>query len=415
MISKDRSGTRGVGPRVPYPGSVLLHRIVDDWAERTPAAPALRWDGVDTSYRELAAGGARSRAALAGLGVGPGDVVVVRADCLPRTVMLLLGILGRGAAYTIVPPDWPRERYERIARLGRVRLCVTDRAEPAVSGVPSADLSTAAPSGGGGPVAEPVAEPEPTDPGDACCVFFTSGSTGVPKGVVATHRGVVRTALEPLFVPDGRMTTHQVASTAWDGFAWELWAPLVLGGSCLLSGGVRLTGAALRAATAQGVNAMLLNTVLFNALVDDDIDALGGLDVLVTGGERHSAAHLAACLERHRPLRLVHAYGASEGTVYTTAHRLTDPAGCERAPIGLPVANTELWLLDEDGAEARAVLRRPVGPDEDLLLHGATSMTAMRLATRLGRLLGRPVPEAAVLRHRTVRKVLRAVELTDRQ
>ncbi|WP_225102153.1 AMP-binding protein [Streptomyces sp. CoH27] len=343
-----------------HPDEELVHERVAAHARHSPDAPALRWNGADISYGELADRARRSAAVLAGLGVGRGDVVVVRAACVPDTVALLLGISRCGAAYAVVPPDWPWGRYARIAGLDEVRLCVADGTEALVPGVrtitlaeavaePGAGIGAGA-ADGGTPPAEPGAAP--LTGADAVCVFFTSGSTGAPKGVIATHRGVLRLAEQDACVVPGRMVTYQAASPAWDALPWELWVPLLRGGTVVLSGGGHPTGARIRAAVGQGVNALFLNTVIFNALVDDDIDSLDGLDLLITGGERHSVRHLTAFLRNRPGTRLLHAYGPAENTTYTTTH-LLDPAQDEpEVPIGRPLTGTDVWLLDED--------RRPV-------------------------------------------------------
>ncbi|MFJ9775908.1 amino acid adenylation domain-containing protein [Kitasatospora sp. NPDC101157] len=333
----------------------LVHERIAARAERSPDAVALHWAGRDTSYRELAADARRSADFLARRGVRRGDVVAVRADCVPDTVKVLLGIVRCGAAYAIVPPDWPPGRFERIAGLEGIRLCVVDRDLPSVPGLPTLTveeaLGRAAAADGGAAGEEPAGAGVSGE--DPLCVFFTSGSTGSPKGVVAPHRGILRLADDELCVVPGRMVTYQTASTAWDAFAWELWTPLVLGGTCVLSGGTKPTGPRVREAIARGVNAMILNTVLFNALVDDDIDCFTGLELLVTGGERHSAPHLARCRRRHPGIRLQQGYGPAESSTYTTMHPVTEADEAE-VPIGLPVTGTEVWLLDEQ--------RRPV-PD----------------------------------------------------
>ncbi|WP_329580372.1 AMP-binding protein [Kitasatospora sp. NBC_01250] len=323
----------------------MAHQWVVGHAQRTPTATALRWNGVDTSYRELVEAARRSAGFLAARGLGRGDVVAVRAACVPDTVKLLLGIVWCGAAYTLVPPDWPAGRFEQIAAFPEVRLCVVEPGTPAVAGVPTITVEEAL-----GRLAPddpfPFTETELSGT-DTLCVFFTSGSTGAPKGVLAPHRGVVRLAFDADCTVVGDLVTYQTASSAWDALCWELWTPLVSGGTCVLSGGTHPTGPRVRAAIAEGTNALFLNTVIFNALVDDDIDCLSGLDLLITGGERHSARHLTECLRHFPQLRLQQTYGPAENTTYTTMHRVHPQDGTQ-VPIGRPVSGTEVWLLDEE-------------------------------------------------------------------
>ncbi|MFC4533221.1 AMP-binding protein [Sphaerisporangium dianthi] len=339
------------GPFTDYPYGEHIDGWIDRQASLNPAAPALRWRGQEVSYADLVVDAETMAVALAERGVGPGDIVTVRMRRGPRMVAALLAVLKRGAAYAAVPLDWPRARHEQLSALVNPRLEITG-----AGGAWRGDAVTTASLLREGlrlPPAEPPGRGSGQDP---CCVFLTSGSTGAPKAVLAPHRGVVRAALDPLHVLDGPMHSLQCASVAWDIFALELWVPLMRGGTCTLYEEGHLTAAGIRDAVAQGVNVLALPAVLFNAALDDDPRCLAGIDLMVTGGERASARHFAACLREHPGMRLVHAYGPVESSIAATAHVVTGAGEQDDVPIGRPIVNTTVYLLDPD--------RRPSAPGE---------------------------------------------------
>lgn len=148
------------------------------------------------------------------------------------------------------------------------------------------------------------------------------------------------------------------APTPWDAFAFELWSPLLRGGTVVVSRDRFLTPDALREQIrSSGTNAVWLTCVLFNLFVEEDLRSFDGLDVVITGGDRLSPAHASRFLRAHPDTTLVNAYGPVEGTIFTTTH-VVDPVDVDIAdgvPIGTPVPGTSVHVVD-DG--------RLCGPDE---------------------------------------------------
>ncbi|SDX20607.1 Acyl-CoA synthetase (AMP-forming)/AMP-acid ligase II [Amycolatopsis xylanica] len=288
--------------------------------ELVAAAPldniALRQGDETVTYRELLA---EADAIAARLPVRAGDVVAVSLPASPHLIATLLAVLSLDAVYTVIPPDWPPARAAQVLDQTRARVLVTTEIQP-----------------------REVA----ADPADGCCVFFTSGSTGRPKAVLATHAGVLRVAFDPLLAFSARTSMLQAASTAWDIFAMEVWAPLVHGGTVVLGDGPQFELSWLRDGIARGVNTVFLTASLFNLAAEDDLDGLTGLEVLMSGGERASVKHWAAVAERHPDIRLLHGYGPAEATIATTFGRVTHPVPAELS-IGWPIAETEIFLLDK--------------------------------------------------------------------
>lgn len=346
------------GPRLPYPDGELIDELVDKVAARRPEAVALRGSGGQLSYRELVAGAERVAGRLTAAGVRRGDVVAVRATRDAALMTVLLGVLKAGAAYACSPSEWPMGRYRQLVTQTGARVCVAppDEAVEGTRRLGVADLLAP-----GGRAAPRPAGRSGTDP---FCVFLTSGSTGRPKAALAPHRGVLRTALDPAHVLDGPTVSVQIASPAWDIFALELWVTLIRGGTCVLAGGVPVTGPAVREWVAAGATQLAMAATLFNALVDDDEECFAGLRTVLVGGERASADHFRRCLERHPGLRVVNAYGPVENTISTTTW-VADRQRCSgELPIGRPVVNTSVYLLD---GERRVI---PVGQVGELATGG---------------------------------------------
>lgn len=131
-------------------------------------------------------------------------------------------------------------------------------------------------------------------PDGACCVFFTSGSTSVPKCVLSPHGGVARVTFDPRLGFGADTVLMQSASPAWDGFSFEVWCTPVNGGTVVPRDSEFFSFDDVRAAVAQGVNTVFLTPTLFNAAVTDDIEALDGIRAVMLGGEAVSVkAHRA--------------------------------------------------------------------------------------------------------------------------
>lgn len=313
-----------------------IDQIFTHHATRAPHAIAVQQGERRVTYGELRHEAGRVTSALRARGIGAGDFVPVLMDRSPQFVAVLLGIMGTGAAYIAMDPLWPKSRIDYVVARSGSGL-IAD--EAFFAGLSSTDTDFRL----------------PTDGSAAACVFFTSGSTGQPKGVVSPHRGTIRTLVGFPAIPLNQDTVFlQCAPLPWDGFSLELWAPLLNGGRCVLldPGLPALDAPAFRVATDQGVNSVWLTSSLFNVLVEEDLELFQGIRLLLTGGERVSPAHARKILNRYPAMRLVNGYGPAESTIFTTVHRIRPEDvgyGATDVPIGTPVPHTTLLLTREDG------------------------------------------------------------------
>lgn len=336
--------------------SHLIHTAVAEQARIRPTAPALIDGREHVDYATLDAASDVYAQELAAVGVLPGTVVPVLLPRSSRLAAVLLAVLKCGAAYAALDRRWPRERVARVTATLDSPVLVTDESGRGLWSPPAGSLARAGARGTAGPSAD-IGSDAPA------AVFFTSGTTGSPKGVLSPHRATTRLFGGPGAFADfgpGRVVL-QAAPPAWDAFSMELWGPLTSGGTCVVAPTDYLlpnTLADLVAGT--GVDTVWLTSTLFNLFVDEDDPrrpCFAGVRQVLTGGERLSSDHVARFLNRYPDTTLTNGYGPVESCVFATTHRVT-AADCARAggiPIGTPVPGTAVHLLDGDRPAAPGV------------------------------------------------------------
>ncbi|MFB1479272.1 amino acid adenylation domain-containing protein [Corallococcus sp. RDP092CA] len=336
-------------------------------ARDTPEAVAVHFEGGVLRYDTLNRRANRLARRLQACGVGLDAPVGILADRTPETVVGLLGILKAGGAYLPLDPGQPPERLAAMMEDSGMRVLVGRR--EAVQGLRFR-----------GHVVEPPAREEPpaaldavnvrggAGPDSLAYVLYTSGSTGRPKGVCIPHRGVARLVLDAGFMGFRREDrVLQAASYAFDASTLEVWGALLNGAAlCLVSRETLLSPPLLaEKLRREAVSVAVLSTSLFHQLASAIPDAFGGLRVLMVGGDVLDPKWVARVMAHGKPQRLLNSYGPTECTTSATAYELREPpAPGASIPIGGPLANLQLHVLDEAG---RAL---PVGEVGELYLGG---------------------------------------------
>lgn len=281
-------------------------------------------------------------------GVTTGDCVAL---CVGRSVELivsLLAILKCGAFYLPLDASWPADLLGRILDgfgCGQVLLGPGSAPVAALSADHQLTVDRS--------LVVPVdANPRSDVGADAIAyVNFTSGTTGDPKGVPIQHRSIARLVFDAAYAPlDENSVLLHLSPVTFDAATFEIWGALLLGGTCVLYPATQLRFSTLRQVVRQtGVSVLFVTTALFNAVLDEAPDALDTVGTILTGGERYSHRHFSQALARYGQERLVHVYGPTECTTFSTYHPVRQvPAEPGKLPIGKPIQNTRVYVARRD-------------------------------------------------------------------
>ncbi|WP_328320187.1 non-ribosomal peptide synthetase [Streptomyces sp. NBC_00388] len=322
-------------------------------ARRAPGAPAVVDGSATLSYRELARAADALSGALTGWGVGPEDGVGVLVARSAAVVPATLGAVGAGAAYVPMDPAWPAERLDRVTEIARVRALVTDEAtagEPWVQEA-SAVLPLIVVDALGrivrGAPPRPGPLPRVTRGDRLAYVMFTSGSTGLPKGVGVTHADVLALAADATWAGGVSDAVLLHSAYVFDASTFEIWAPLLNGGRVVVAPGGVLEATVLRdMVDLHGVTALFLTTALFNVVAETDPKAFAGLRLVAAGGEAATPELMQRVAAAVPGTRVLHVYGPTETTTFAARHQVA-PATGGVPPIGRALDGMALYVLDD--------------------------------------------------------------------
>ena len=322
----------------------------------TPGGPAVAAGSAVLSYAELDAASDRLARHLVAHGTRAGSVVAVALERSPLLITALLAVVKAGAAYLPLDAGYPAERIAAMLADAAPVLVLTDQAMagrlPRTGEVPvlvADDPDPAAPDGSGDGDLADADRHGPVVPSSPAYVMYTSGSTGMPKGVTVPHAAVDRLVRRGGFADlDGTDVVAQLAPVSFDAATFEIWGALTSGATLALAPAGPLDVADLREfLVTRRVTALWLTAGLFDEMVQADPGMFAGLRYLLAGGDVLPARSCRAVLDQAPGVRLINGYGPTENTTFTTTHpiRAEDLDG-RGVPIGAPIADTRALVLD---------------------------------------------------------------------
>jgi len=352
-----------------YPQGCQLQELIEQQVERSPEALAVIYEGQRLSYRELNERANQLGCYLREQGVGS-DVRV--AICLERSVEMVVGLLGimkAAGAYVPLDPDYPEERLKymladtqptllltqermqaRLAGLGSVRALCLDRDWAAIAERPVTNLRRI------GSV------------DDLAYVIYTSGSTGQPKGAMIPHRGIVNRLIwmQEQYQLTGEDRVLQKTPFSFDVSVWEFFWPLLTGAGLVVCQPGRHGDSRYLVELIEKERVTTLHFVpsmLSQFLEDPEVEKCVSLRQVICSGEA-----LPATVQEHFFTRmnaeLHNLYGPTEASVDVTYWKCLRGEGDRAVPIGRPIANTQMYVLDQH------LNALPVGVKGDLYIGG---------------------------------------------
>ncbi len=338
----------------PVPTVDTAAELVAVRAAEHPDAPAVACGSTWLTYGALLARAGRLAGYLLGAGVGAETVVGLCLERGPDMIVSMLAVWRAGGAFVPLDPEYPPDRLEFMLADSRVSVLVGHRAAAGSwltgpAGKPPAAVETVIWLDDPLTSVAPARTPTPgrgvaaTHPGRLAYVMYTSGSTGVPKGVQVTHAGVVNlvSAQVPAFEVGPGDAVLQFASFSFDAAVSEVCVALCAGAALAIATSAQRSEPDLLAGLVRdrGIAVATLPPSLLKVLAPGD---LRGVTTLVAAGERLDAALAQAWRDHHR---LLNAYGPTEATVCASI-ALVGPDRGAAPPIGRPLANTRAYVLD---------------------------------------------------------------------
>ncbi|MGV7211555.1 non-ribosomal peptide synthetase [Oxalobacteraceae bacterium A2-2] len=342
-----------------------VHELFEEQATRSPDAPAVLHAGGATSYAELNHKANRLARCLRSQGVRIGSTVAIMLERSLDLIAAQLAVLKCGAVYVPIDNAFPAERKQFILR--DTGACVVigngnaDHPDPEAKGLLDIDTATLnrLDTGNLG---------TPLDSEAAAYIMYTSGSSGQAKGVVVPHRAINRLVLDNGYADFGPADRIAFAANpAFDAATMEVWGALLNGGCCVVVSqelllDARRFGTVLRESR---VSVLWMTVGLFNQFAEEMADSIARLRYLIIGGDALNPEAVAGVLRRSPPGRLLNGYGPTETTTFALTHHIRAACGREPIPLGRPIANTQVYILD---AGRRPV---PVGVVGEIYLAGA--------------------------------------------
>lgn len=376
-----------------YPKDIPVHVLFEAQVEKTPDAIAVVFGEEGITYRELNEQANQLAHYLQEQGVKPETLVGI---CVERSVEMVIGILGivkAGGAYVPMDPMVPQERLVYIIEDAQISFLLTQERllDKVALHVEVICLDTQwneiAQASTANPVSEVTSE-------NLAYVIYTSGSTGKPKGVAIAHRSLVDLIFwhQRTYEVTGEDRATQLAGTAFDASVWEIWPYLTAGSSLYIPDEETwMIPDKLRDwLIQQEITISFIPTPMAEKLIKLDWPEKVALRFMLTGGDQLHSYPPASL-----PFALVNHYGPSENTVVTTAALVPSKETEVAPPIGRPIANTEVYVLDAYGQPvpvgvvgelyiggdglARGYLNRPELTEERFVSHPFSTKPGARL------------------------------------
>ncbi|TPG88815.1 amino acid adenylation domain-containing protein [Brevibacillus laterosporus] len=348
-----------------YPREKTIQQLFESQVQRTPDQVAIVFEDKQMTYKELNEKANQLARTLRSKGVQAGQLIGLMVERSLEMIIGIFGILKAGGAYVPIDPEYPNDRIRYMLEDSGAKLFVLQsHLQHRVdfegtcllvddAGAYSDDSSNL----------EPIAESN-----HVAYVIYTSGSTGEPKGTQIRHFSATRVVMNTNYIEIREEDTLlQLSNYVFDGSVFDIYGALLNGAKLVLIKRTDMLDLNKLSVVIeqQNVTVSFMPTAFFNMLVDHQLTCLKNIRKVLIGGERASVSHVRKAFDYLGPERLIHVYGPTESTVFTTFYPIDSPLeAVATVPIGKPLANTLVYVVDQ------ANNLKPIGVPGELCIAG---------------------------------------------
>ncbi|WP_051240371.1 non-ribosomal peptide synthetase [Paenibacillus alvei] len=353
--------------RSAYPKEKTIQELFEEQVEKTPEQLAVVLGERRMSYRELNERANRLAWTLKNRGIKPETIVAIMVDRSLEMVVGIMGVLKAGGAYLPIDPEYPEERIDYMLKDSGTEWLLTQ--EPFVQQIGNhftgvvLDLHN--------PATYAVHSTNP----DSLCradnlayVMYTSGSTGKPKGTLTTHANITKVVIQTNYIDiTAEDRILQLSNYAFDGSTFDIFGALLNGARLVMADKETLLDVSrlVEMLEQEGITVFFITTALFNLVAELEPSIFSKVRKVLFGGEKVSVPHVQRALQAAGEDRIIHVYGPTEATVFSTYYPVrTLPVDAYDVPIGKPLANTQVYVLSSTGQ------LQPIGVPGELCIAG---------------------------------------------
>jgi amino acid adenylation domain-containing protein len=333
--------------QVDYPQDQCIHQLFEEQVAINGEAIALVFQQEQLTYADLNQRANHLANYLTTLGVKPDELVGIAIERSIETIVGILGILKAGAAYLPIDLAYPAKRVAFMLENADVSVLLTKQA--VIEKLPPHQLQILCLDADWPKIAaaSSVNPQHVVQSDNLAYVMYTSGSTGLPKGVCVPHKGVVRLVKSAQYTDfDNKQVFLQLAPISFDAATFEIWGSLLNGAKLVLFPNDKPSLTELGQIIRQEqITTLWLTAGLFHLMVDERLADLQPIQNLIAGGDILSLPHVQKVLSTLN-CRLVNGYGPTENTTFTCCHLISADSLSTSVPIGRPISNTQVYILD---------------------------------------------------------------------
>ncbi len=350
-----------------YPKQRCIHDLFEQQVEHSPRAVALVFKDQRLSYAELNARANQLAHFLRQQGINLGQPIGLCLERSLESIIGLLGILKAGGIYVPLDPSYPKERLAFMLKDTQLSIILTQQ-----SILPNLPTTAAQPwclDTQWHLIAQSSSLniPNKTTANSLAYIMYTSGTTGLPKGVCITHQAVVRLVKDTNYIQlTAKDIFLQFAPMSFDASTFEIWGCLLNGGRLVIMPphlpSLEELGTVLKQ---YHITVLWLTAGLFHQMVEERLSDLAGLKYLLAGGDVLGIKAVQRILQHFPTITLINGYGPTENTTFTCCYPMSGKTLLDHSvPIGYPIANTQVYVVDHHQQPL------PTGVPGELLIGG---------------------------------------------